>query len=72
MCNEFLLAPQEVYKEGIRLFTINEIFDWIHIEGFSMRLIKNIGSGYKFIIFDKEANEYKGSGGTLSKAILIQ
>ncbi|MCR8645672.1 hypothetical protein NV379_23815 [Paenibacillus sp. N1-5-1-14] len=67
--NESMLAPQEVFLEGLRLYTIDEIFDWIHIEGYGMRLLKNIGSGYKFIVFDKEAKEYKGSGGTLSKAI---
>ena len=67
--NESLLAPQEVYNQGIKLITIDEIFDWIYVNGYGMRLVKNIGSGFKFIVFDEEGIEYKGSGGTLTKAI---
>lgn len=64
-----ILAPKEVYKDGVRLFTIDEIFDWIHHEWLGMRLLKNINSGFKFIIFDEHGVEYKGSGGALHKAV---
>ncbi|WP_366289893.1 hypothetical protein [Paenibacillus sp. AN1007] len=67
--SELLLAPQEVYNQGVKLFTIDEIFDWIHVNGYGMRLVKNIGSGFKFIVFDEDGIEYKGTGGTLTKAI---
>ncbi|WP_053367747.1 hypothetical protein [Bacillus sp. FJAT-27245] len=66
---ETILAPQEVYRDGIRLFNIEEIFDWIHFEGLGMRLHKNINSGYKFIIFDEDGKEYKGNGGDLHHAV---
>ncbi|HBU84424.1 MAG TPA: hypothetical protein DEF35_22685 [Paenibacillus sp.] len=66
---DLILAPEEVYKEGIRLYTIDEIFDWIHIEGYGMKLVKNIGSGFKFTISDRNGKEYKGTGGTLTRSI---
>ncbi|MGG4444101.1 hypothetical protein [Brevibacillus fortis] len=64
-----ILATEEIYKNGVRLYTIDEIFDWIHHEGLGMRLVKNINSGYKLIIFDEHGAEYKGSGGTLTNAV---
>jgi hypothetical protein len=64
-----ILAPEYVYKHGVRLYNIEDIFDWIHFEGLGMRLVKNINSGYKFFIIDEDGKEYKGSGGTLTAAI---
>ena len=67
--DDLILAPEEVYKEGIRLFSIDEVFDWIHMEGLGLRLYKNINSGYKFIIIDEFGIEHKGPGGTLNYAV---
>ncbi|WP_051217575.1 hypothetical protein [Paenibacillus assamensis] len=66
---DLILAPEEVYKEGIRLYSIDEVLDWVHMEGLGLRLDKNINSGYKFTIIDEFGIEHKGSGGTLNYAV---